>query len=457
MRISLHVSEPSAASSRAGTDVEALSRGGADDGTDAHVDPGVPAGALRRHLALLTGDARWAAGAARLHVGRTPLDDAHPAGVAPLLPGARTGLTAQPDDPALDAALAGVHVAVVAGPDAGHVHALPVGGRVTVTGTPRGAPAPATDTGRVRDPALVGVRVEVRRARHAARVRVVGGAGVLVRPRGGPSRRRGTDARRPRVPTGAAGVLPLSRGGVRRRHVGRLPRHWRHADALHVGATVLRVRTDAPAARARRPAPSPWVWSALTSALVGVALAVALRQPLLLVGAAVGLTGLLAARTPASRPTGAAAAGPDGASARTAPRPDDVAAVRTDAARAARTGLAPPARAAGAPQPGDDGSRSDGDTVRSAGGAVALVGAASTRSPRRARTRCGHSAPGPAPTWSCGRPPRGTGRGPAGSPRPPTFPRRTRPTTPARASWWRTGRTRRSAPGVPPHRRRTGS
>ncbi|MFC8192999.1 hypothetical protein ACFUMH_15175, partial [Cellulomonas sp. NPDC057328] len=220
MRISLHGTSArsgspdgtglSAAPQRAGTGGWPCTGTRTDDGTDALVDPGLPAGALRRHLALLTGDARWAAGAARLHVGRSVLDDTHPAGVPPLLPGARAGLRALPDDPVAGAALAGGHVAVVAGPDAGHVHGLPVGGRLTVTGA---RAAVVDDTARVRaaalvrDAALVGVRVDVRRSRRGARVRVRGGVGVLLRPRRGTSRRGPDGGPRPRVPSGRAGVV----------------------------------------------------------------------------------------------------------------------------------------------------------------------------------------------------------------------------------------------------------
>ncbi|MFS0705611.1 hypothetical protein AB6N23_13925, partial [Cellulomonas sp. 179-A 9B4 NHS] len=385
MRISLHGTSPGSTSpggtSPDGTETSATPlRGGtagwprtaADDGPDALVDPGLPAGDLRRHLALLTGDARWAAGATRLHVGPTLLDDTHPAGVPPLVPGARAGLRALPDDPVAGAELAGGHVAVVAGPDAGHVHGLPVGGRLVVTGVVTGvraavlvrdtvrrkdavrgdeavrgedavrgdAATPVGPAALVRDAALVGVRVEVRRSRRGVRVRVRGGAGVLLRPRRGTSRWGPDGGPRPWLPAGRARVVPAAGPAVRRRRVGRLPRRWRPADALHVGGTVLRLRTDAPAARTPLPAPSPWVWSALASAGAGVALAVALRQPLLLVGAAVGLAGLVAARAPAAARTGARAPGPADDPAGTAPPPADVAAVRARAARAARTGEA---------------------------------------------------------------------------------------------------------------------
>ncbi|MFC8193455.1 FtsK/SpoIIIE domain-containing protein, partial [Cellulomonas sp. NPDC057328] len=148
---------------------------------------------------------------------------------------------------------------------------------------------------------------------------------------------------------------------VRRRRVGRLPRRWRPADALHVGGTVLRLRTDAPAGRTPRPAPSPWLWSALASAVAGVALAVALRQPLLLVGAAVGLAGLLATRAPAAARTDGRAPGPADDPAGTAPAPADVAAVRARAARATRTGEVLGTCAPGASLP-------VGDVVRHGGG-----------------------------------------------------------------------------------------
>lgn len=372
MRISVH----GTALPASGGDVDP----GSGLGLDADVDPGLPAGVLRRHLALLTGDARWAAGASRLVVDGAELDDAHPAGVPPLLPGARAALRAPVRaDPTVAAALADVHVAVVAGPDAGHLRALPLGGRLEVLGAevvgePRdggrrpGAVRAGRDGGRprhtvvrrgrserdagpadacvLRDPALAGVRVEVRRTRRGARVRVVGAAGLMTRARGtgrgagdtGAAGGRGaedTGDARGRGPGDARGSGP--RAHVRVRRVGARARRWTPTDALHVGGSVLRLRGAVPRAPRRRPTPSPWVWSALASTAGGVALALALRQPLLLVGAAVGVVGLLAGRarttdsTPDPGPRGADGA-PVTVTATDAP-PADVAGVRAGAVR----------------------------------------------------------------------------------------------------------------------------
>lgn len=285
---------------------------------DVDVDAGTAAGTLRRHLALLTGDVRWAASTARLVVDGTVLDDGHPAGVPPLVAGARTSLHRTGDDAVVAAARADRHVAVVAGPDAGHVRALTAGTRVTTTG-PGAAPGPGTWL--LADEALAGVRVEVRRAARTTWVRVLGARGRLVdRPRTHRARVRGGDGDTPR------GRRPRRRR--RRRRVGRCWRPWRPGGLLEVAGTVLALRAPEGArrpgaGRALRRPPAPWLWSSLASSVTGVALAAALRQPLLLVGAAAGVLGLVA-----SRPSGAPEQPGDGAEPRRPPA-TDVAAART--------------------------------------------------------------------------------------------------------------------------------
>lgn len=353
--------------------------------TDVHVEPGTPAGDLRRHLALLTGDARWATSAVRLTVDGAVLDDAHPAGVPPLLPGARASLTPRADDPVLAAARADRHLAVVAGPDAGHVRPLPVGARVLVGGATTDAA-----TWRVDDPALAGARVDVHRRGRTTRVRVVGGTAQLVRApapgtpgpgwAGGGSAgrvpgRRVAGTREPAGP-GSAGRAggrrgagpsegrrtPLGARGDRGGRVRRRWRRWRSDRLLHVGGTVLALRPaggpgSAQQRRRARRRPPPWAWSALASAATGVVLAVALRQPLLLVGTVVAAAALLASR--GSDAPGASletAADPSPPS----PPPGDVAAVRVASVDLVSVGLAsmglpsvpsPAAAAASGPPP----------------------------------------------------------------------------------------------------------
>ncbi|TGY76637.1 FtsK/SpoIIIE domain-containing protein, partial [Cellulomonas shaoxiangyii] len=134
--------------------------------------------------------------------------------------------------------------------------------------------------------------------------------------------------------------------------MGRRPRRWQPGDALHVGGSVLRLRATWSGPARRWPAaPSPWVWSALASTAGGVALAVALRQPLLLVGAAVGVVGLLAGGRQAPGPTRSTADDP--ADDDQGAPPPDVAAVRADTARWCRTGVRVPPCAPGAAWPAD--------------------------------------------------------------------------------------------------------
>ncbi|MBD7919701.1 hypothetical protein H9657_15630 [Cellulomonas sp. Sa3CUA2] len=234
---------------------------------DLEVEVGLPAGDLRRRLAVLTGDTRWAAPRARLEVAGHVLDDEHPAGAPPLLPGAHLGPGPAPHHDVDAAVAAGTHVAVLTGPGAGRL--LPL-----VDGARR----------HLRLPPQVGV--EVRRRGTRTTVRTTGPRRTTAVDLG-PARRRGRS---------------------RRSTVGRLPRRWpAHAD-LRVGPTRLRLREavgDERPRPGRRPRVPPWAWTALASSAAALALAVALRQPLLLLTAATGLVGLLGvrgARAPQVRP-----------------------------------------------------------------------------------------------------------------------------------------------------------
>ncbi|UCN15878.1 hypothetical protein LFM56_06080 [Cellulomonas iranensis] len=262
------------------------------DDLDVDVLPGLPLGALRRHLAVLTGDAGWAGPEVTLTVDGHALADDHPVGAPPLLPGARLARGHDPraaSDGLTEAVAADAHVAVVAGPDAGRVLALPDGAQIAVRG-PHGPSTPGRrHTWRtlpgpgaalvVDDPTLTGLVLRVRRRGRRVRVRTRRGP----RPRGdvttlGASTR--PSARRlPGPPGGAA---------------------WRADRPLRVGASVLEVRGPgvAPPPGRRRRLP-PWAWTTVASTAGAVGLAVAMRQPLLLLTAGVGLLALVAAlRTP---------------------------------------------------------------------------------------------------------------------------------------------------------------
>lgn len=273
-------------------------------GVDVEVDPGTSAGDVRRHLAVLTGDPGWADPGARLHVDDVALDDTHPAGAEPFLPGARLAPRPGPPHPAQAAVRAEAHVAVVAGPGAGTLVAVPRAGRL-VLGPGEAVPCTTDGTGVT---GLTGViegidgTVEVRTVRHRTQVRTV-------RPRRGRAhaaphlaRRAGPTARRPATGRRTRPLRP-----------GRWSR-WRTGDALHVGRSVLVLRTPddvlhpAPA-RPRRGLPVA-AWSGLATAATSAALAATLQQPVLLVGAALGLVGLLAARRPDGSGPAAGDAGP---------------------------------------------------------------------------------------------------------------------------------------------------
>jgi DNA segregation ATPase FtsK/SpoIIIE, S-DNA-T family len=239
------------------------------------VDPGVPAGDLRRRLAVLTGDVRWAAPRALLQVAGSVLDDHHPAGAPPLLPGAHLAPGPAPDDDVLTALRAGNHLAVLEGPGSGRLVALADGARVrvpVVSAVGTGGPGRTTPSW-----------VDVHRRGARVTVRVVGARGTMTAR----SRRR-------------SGRLRLPQRG---RRVGPRPRTWSPGDDVRVGGLALQLRGAVGVRRRgrRTPAGPAWVWTAGASACVALALAVALRQPVLLLTAVTGLAGLLGvrgARTP---------------------------------------------------------------------------------------------------------------------------------------------------------------
>lgn len=292
---------------------------------DVHVDPGVRAGELRRHLAVLTGDAAWAGHAVRLRVGDRALDDEHPAGAPPLLPGAHLAAVDAPDHDAVAAHTAGAHVAVLAGPSAGRLLPLPDGAR-TRTDLPSAGP-PARDGS--------AVVLEVHRRGTAVHVRVHGARGTLTSPT------------------------------CRRRAVGRRARGWTPGARLQVGQVVLELRgpATAPPQRARPPLP-PWVWPVAASTIGSLLLAAVLRQPVLLLTALSAVAGVVGWRTGRGDAPPTTAARPPAAAADAA----DVAAVRLATSRHLH--------AAAAPVPGDDAAWPADRTIALAGPRAAALGAA---------------------------------------------------------------------------------
>jgi S-DNA-T family DNA segregation ATPase FtsK/SpoIIIE len=304
-------------------------------GLDVDVLPGLPAGQLRRRLAVLTGEAAWAAPGTVLTVAGRALDDTHPAGAPPLLPGAVVGRDRGPTGPrdgadaddALAAAGTDAHVAVVAGPDAGRLLPLAEGAHARLHGPaaparrrsrthrdePQGVPRP--DHGRsagllLADPVLTGVVLEVVRRGRRVRVR------TLAAPRG-------------------AGRVAAGRSVPRRWP----SRRWRPGQPLRIGGTTVVVRGPGVTRdrTGRPPRVPPWAWTTVASTSGAVALAVAMRQPLLLLTAGVGLLGLVAVlRAPGSGgPAGApgtATSGTDATGDGPTP-PRDVAELRLATAR----------------------------------------------------------------------------------------------------------------------------
>ncbi|MBO9555384.1 FtsK/SpoIIIE domain-containing protein [Cellulomonas sp.] len=245
--------------------------------TDVEAERGTPVSRLRPELARLTGWAGWSSATVRIAVDDAVLDDTHRVGTYPLVAGSRLrpgpGARAEAES-ALDASL---HVAVVAGPDCGRLHPVVPGGEATVHGP--GVPVPVGDRLTLADPDLGRVRVRCGRGRAGVRVRVrVDGAATLV--------------------PGA----PRWWHGVRRVRVGRRAWvRWRPDDELRAGATtlVLRARSGPVDPASGRRAPSagragPARLMALAPLVGSVALAVALRQPLLLLTAVTGPLLLLA-------------------------------------------------------------------------------------------------------------------------------------------------------------------
>lgn len=328
-------------------------RGPAPCTTEVDVDPGTTVGALRPHLARLTGWSGWASTAVRLAVDDALLDETHPVGHHPLLPGAVLRAGAGQPPPERLAVQARRHVAVVAGPAGGALVAVPDDGVATLDADGeradvRGSGAAAVEVrGRRR-------RVHVRVAPSSAcgPVRLVGsrrvaddrtGSGRTPSARPGrwraqsagrrPGRWRAeADVWRPGLSrTGAEGLrsarlascgetratgtgrvasrvpaLPVRRrGGARELPPGRWVR-WREHHGLVVGRAVLALRPG-PASLVDGAVPGPGdepgrahgrgdaeqVVAWLAPLAGSVALALVLRQPaLLLVGLVVPLVGL---------------------------------------------------------------------------------------------------------------------------------------------------------------------
>jgi len=261
--------------------------------TVVEVERGLPVSRLRPELARLTGWAGWSSGGVRLAVDDAQLDDTHQVGTHPLVAGCglRPGTGSRPEaERALDAPL---HVAVVAGPDCGRLHPVEAGAETVVRGLGSVGPHDVVLAGPVlAGPVLAGL-VLADPALGTVRVRCTGGR-VTVR------------VDRPATLVRAAPRWWQRRGGrvvaVRRR--GRF--RWRPDDELRVGTSTLALRVRSGPAPSARPA-EPRLRTggrsgARTAGLLvlgplagSVALAVALRQPLLLLTAATGPLALLAA------------------------------------------------------------------------------------------------------------------------------------------------------------------
>ena len=248
---------------------------------DVEVDDGLPVARLRWWLARLTGDASWTSGP--LTADGVPLDDAHPAGLAPLRHGATLRPGPGPLPGAVRAARAPWHLAVVAGPDTGAL--LVPDGAVTLG--PGGGLAVADD-----EPWLVLLRPQVRRARAG---RAASPASLRVRCTTTPAQPvsphdadlGATVAHAPVRGTRIHTVLVSRRGRARR--IGRWRwRTWRPGEALRAGSSTLVLRLAGGAPRPRR----RWRlarWTRLLPAVAGattsVVLATTMHQPVLLLGA----------------------------------------------------------------------------------------------------------------------------------------------------------------------------
>jgi S-DNA-T family DNA segregation ATPase FtsK/SpoIIIE len=270
-------------------------RGPGLQATDVDVDAGVAVDALRPLLARLTGWAGWAGGGGRVVVGDRVLTGDHPAGVAPLLPGAVLRPTPSQDgpDPLLVAAHE-AHVAVVGGPDAGHVLPLRRGATVVIgrrgADAARGTGVPAARRGRAHRAAshtvigrpsvsqLLALDDDALPVLELARR----GRVVLARIDGG--RPRVWRADRPLVAGRTTFVLRRPDRGRPRRLHERVPRGSGSSTAWDAGARD--VPAPAPERLGRAPGRRTWVvW--LVPLAGSVALGLATHQPWL------ALTGLL--------------------------------------------------------------------------------------------------------------------------------------------------------------------
>lgn len=239
--------------------------------TDVEVDDGLPVGRLRGGLARLTGEPSWLS--CPISADGVPLDDDHPAGLAPLRLGAtlRPGPGPMPD--AVRAARAPWHLAVVAGPDTGAL--LVTAGPATLG---PGGQLPVHDD----EPWLVLLRPPRAHRPWRAHPRPSPVAAAQAPRRRG----RGVPAVLVRGTTSPAFLVP-ARGRTRR-----IPRWrwtaWRPGDHLLAGSSTLalRLRDAAPGSRDRADL-SRWLrlLPAVGGATTSAALAVAMHQPVLLLGA----------------------------------------------------------------------------------------------------------------------------------------------------------------------------
>ncbi|WP_263729325.1 FtsK/SpoIIIE domain-containing protein [Cellulomonas sp. SG140] len=260
--------------------------------TDVEVHAGTSVATLRREIARLTGRPEWASLRTTLTADGIPVDDSHPAGLTPVLPGAVLSVGAPSAVPPERRVLTcGRHLAVVAGPDSGTL--LPVELARSTTVGPGGE--------------LV-VRDDVWQSPLRLRVRA---------PRRRPWGTRAGRRHGPVVLVRTTGDAVLARPGSARRR--RLPRRrwarWPVGAAVHVGVSVLELREVAPRPRAGGPpsqgtAPNgpgrtaeprgrrggrgggfaAMAASTVGTTVTGVVLAVAVHQPLL---ALTSLTGPL--------------------------------------------------------------------------------------------------------------------------------------------------------------------